>query len=256
MGVKFRGGQMKRDLVTGEDVHPDDVVLRGLPCQKHARVPDVHVMVGGRVVFKKPFGRLDDRGVHLDHVQFQFRPMPFQPFGDRPSALSQDQPPLRLGRQRQGGHHHLTVRQRQSHRVGLPHDRVEGVVEHQEPQAFLVADPHLLVGAVLLMDRRRIDENRVEAQPDQRAQYPDDRHQRRPLDPAAPPQPAQAQDHQHDAQDRDQGQAPQPRQKEKRRTPGPDQAADGGDGDHRPGVPAQMSHIGDRQTQEHGEHAA
>ena len=181
---------MKRDLVPGKDIHPDDVILRGLPCQKDARVPDVHVVVRGRLIFKKFLGSLDDRGVHLDHVQFQLRPMPLQPFCNRPSSLSQDQSPLRFGMKRQGGHHHLTIRKRQSHRVGLPHDCMEGIVEHQEAQAFLIAYLHLLIRAVFLINHRRMHENRVEPQPYQASQHSGKRNQRQRVDPTAPPQPA------------------------------------------------------------------
>ena len=238
--------------MTGKHVHPDNVVSGVRVGQKHASVLDVDVMIERGAILEKFFGGRDHRRVHFHHVQFQGRPMVLQPLCQRPAALSQDQATLRVRGQSQRGHHHLAVRKRQFHRIRVPHNCVKRIIEHQKAEGLLIGHAHLLIGAVFLMNRRRENQQRMESQPGQAADHPEQQSQSRRVDPPTPPEPAQSQDHQRDAQHRDQGQTSQPRQEVKRRSPGADQAADGRDRNHGTGMTAQMAHVGNRQSQQGG----
>ena len=84
-------GQVKRNHVSGKRIDPNEVVdlLRGI--QKDSGIPNVHMMLGRRLIGEIFFGHADDYGIELNHVQIEFRPSMGEPLCQRPTSVTKDQ---------------------------------------------------------------------------------------------------------------------------------------------------------------------
>ena len=77
-----------------------------------------------------------------------------KPLRQRSAAMTKDQAPFWFRHQSQRRDHQLTIGKKQGDRIRLPHDRVEGPVQNQVAKKIVIANSHLLVRTVFLIDRR------------------------------------------------------------------------------------------------------
>src|SRR6185503_15944775 len=248
--------QVKRDHVSGKRIDPHKIVRPFRGIQEDSGIPNVHMVLGRRMIREIFLGHSNDYGIELNDIQLKFRPLMGEPLCQRSTSVTEDQTSFWFFHQRERRDHQLTIGKKQGDRIRLPHDRVVGPIQNQVAKQVVIANSYLLVWAVFLIDRRRQHLDREPGAGPQPYNAEDEYsyHQRpcrRPLD-----QPPETKPCLNSAEPRDKRLAADPRQKEERRPPRSRQAPYGRKRDHPTSMPAEILKIRHRQSQQGRQYTA
>ena len=88
---KFHRGQVKGNHVSSKRIDPNEVVYSFRSIQKDPGIPNMHMMLGRRLIEEIFFGHADDRGIDFNHIEIEFRPSMGEPLCQRSASMAKDQ---------------------------------------------------------------------------------------------------------------------------------------------------------------------